>query len=101
MSDHFFTEREANVVAQIWIAFGRGAGTEVAASAVDAMTRLYSGRLGQIVELWPRQAKEIIDASEMIGRQSAAVACLDGRFVVEAIDVMDDRVSVICPCSGP
>jgi len=102
MSDHLDTSNEANIVAQLSIAFGRGANElAISASAVDALLGAYQDLWGNIFEAWPDQAAEIVAAAEALGAKCVELVQKDDRVIIEPPDVGDARKFVPCPCGAP
>jgi hypothetical protein len=102
MSGHFLTSNEENIIAQLWIAFGRGAcQLPVSASAVERLLEAYEGRWQEMINAWPDQAADVILAAERLGQKCVEVARTDHRMIIEPPDVDAAREFVICPCGGP
>jgi len=75
MSGDFLSGDYLNIVAQMWIAFGRGAGSKnVSAGAVGVLERYYRPLSRQIIGQWDSNCSDVLARAHEIGSRSALAA---------------------------
>lgn len=103
MSDAFLSNDYLNIVAQIWIAFGRGVGEkQVSAAAVDVLVGYYRPLSRQIIGEWQTNHDLIMARAWSIGHESAVLADGEDSDVISASHV-DESINAggICRHYSP
>jgi hypothetical protein len=102
---------QEGIMAQIWIAFGQGAGsTRVSQEAALELRRWYHDAITPEVveEKWKTGAVQVLDRIRAIGRLAALKATLAGSTVIKPQDVYESAATVqatsltpLCPPEPP
>ena len=95
-----------NLVGQLWIAIGQGAGGRAfAADGVQQILNVYLRQVDAMVELWGTQSQTLLDLARTLGAEAARAAADDGSGEIHEAHVAAvtgdplSKIVKVCPCS--